>query len=131
MNPLFAARPSKKISLTALIDVVFILLMFFMLTSSFSQWRTVDLAAPATATVIANSEPQLVFISPIGAFSLQDGSRVSATALAEQFNVEQAVVIIPDEQTQLQILVSGIEQLKNLGFSRVTLGKPSANEAAQ
>ena len=30
-------RKSRKISLTALIDVVFILLMFFMLTSTFNH----------------------------------------------------------------------------------------------
>lgn len=37
-------RPRRRlISLTPLIDVVFILLVFFMLASSFSQWRTVDL----------------------------------------------------------------------------------------
>ena len=34
----------SSISLTPLIDVVFILLLFFMLTSSFVQWRAVDLS---------------------------------------------------------------------------------------
>lgn len=39
------ARPRRSsISLTPLIDVVFILLLFFMLTSSFIQWRAVDLS---------------------------------------------------------------------------------------
>ena len=49
--PLKLDQPRKKqlVSLTPLIDVVFILLLFFMLTSSFVAWRTLDtpLAAPS------------------------------------------------------------------------------------
>ncbi|OOC09384.1 ExbD/TolR family protein, partial [Thioalkalivibrio halophilus] len=40
-------RPRRRnlISLTPLIDVVFILLVFFMLASSFLDWRAVELEA--------------------------------------------------------------------------------------
>ena len=38
-----AAPARKLIGLTPLIDVVFILLLFFMLTSSFFQWQSLDL----------------------------------------------------------------------------------------
>ncbi|MBK6278385.1 MAG: biopolymer transporter ExbD [Gammaproteobacteria bacterium] len=34
--------PRSRISLTALIDVVFILLLFFMLTTQFTRWRSLD-----------------------------------------------------------------------------------------
>lgn len=42
--PLNLEQPKRKqaISLTPLIDVVFILLLFFMLTSSFVPWRVLD-----------------------------------------------------------------------------------------
>ena len=33
----------RRLSLTPLIDVVFMLLLFFMLATSFSQWRVLDL----------------------------------------------------------------------------------------
>ncbi|MCR9070519.1 MAG: biopolymer transporter ExbD [Alphaproteobacteria bacterium] len=42
-------RRRAVISLTPLIDVVFILLIFFMLASSFLDWRSIDLAPPASA----------------------------------------------------------------------------------
>ena len=42
-------RRRPLISLTPLIDVVFILLVFFMLASSFLDWRSIDLNAPAQA----------------------------------------------------------------------------------
>ena len=44
------AKPRRRrspISLTPLIDVVFILLVFFMLASSFLDWRSITLAAPS------------------------------------------------------------------------------------
>ncbi|KCZ93493.1 ExbD/TolR family protein [Hyphomonas johnsonii] len=40
-----------KISLTPLIDVVFILLLFFMLTSTFADRRSMDMVTPALASV--------------------------------------------------------------------------------
>lgn len=44
-------RPRRAlISLTPLIDVVFILLVFFMLASSFLDWRSIALETPKTAT---------------------------------------------------------------------------------
>lgn len=40
--------PARRaiVTLTPLIDVVFILLVFFMLASSYLDWRTIDLGAP-------------------------------------------------------------------------------------
>ena len=54
----FATAPSRRrlISLTPLIDVVFILLIFFMLASSFLDWRAIGLDAPADATAGAAGE---------------------------------------------------------------------------
>lgn len=43
-------RRRNAISLTPLIDVVFILLLFFMLTSQFIQQRRVDLPVPTAGT---------------------------------------------------------------------------------
>lgn len=48
-----ASRSGKRhalVGLTPLIDVVFILLIFFMLVSSFVDWRTIILAPPAAAS---------------------------------------------------------------------------------
>ena len=36
-------RRRPRVSLTSLIDVIFILIVFFMLVSSFSQYRVIDL----------------------------------------------------------------------------------------
>jgi len=64
--PLNLSQPKRKtaISLTPLIDIVFILLLFFMLTSSFVPWRTVDtpLAVPAD-TPVASKDNDIVLLT--------------------------------------------------------------------
>jgi len=50
------ARRKTIISLTPLIDVVFILLVFFMLASSFMDWRTLSLDTRAARAPAAASE---------------------------------------------------------------------------
>lgn len=57
--PASAARRRAVISLTPLIDVVFILLIFFMLASSFLNWRSIELAAPAQAVPGASHDDAL------------------------------------------------------------------------
>ena len=42
-------RRRPKLGLTPLIDIVFILLLFFMLSSTFADRRTVDLATPSVS----------------------------------------------------------------------------------
>jgi len=50
----------RMISLTPLIDVVFILLVFFMLASSFTDWRAITLDTPPAATRSGSSEGALL-----------------------------------------------------------------------
>ena len=58
-----ASSPRRRrplISLTPLIDVVFILLVFFLLASSFLDWRAIDLSAPAEAAAGASVQGALL-----------------------------------------------------------------------
>lgn len=53
-------RPRALISLTPLIDVVFILLLFFMLASSFIHLNTINLDTPATGAQQQSSQGALL-----------------------------------------------------------------------
>lgn len=126
MNALLLSRPRKSISLTALIDVVFILLMFFMLTSSFSQWQQVDLALPASQPKTSVDRPQWATLTETGTLLDQERNASTAQTLAEKLNPEHNLVLMPAPNTPLQILVKALEQLQDAGFSQVTLGKQAA-----
>ena len=76
-------RPKARralISLTPLIDVVFILLVFFMLASSFLDWRSIDLNTPAQAAAGSSMEGALLIDLRTDGLRLA-GRRLSLDAL--------------------------------------------------
>ncbi|MEP4194803.1 MAG: biopolymer transporter ExbD [Aliishimia sp.] len=54
-----ARTKRRKLSMTSLIDVIFLLLLFFMLTSTFSKFSELELAAAGSGTVTPSDTPPL------------------------------------------------------------------------
>jgi biopolymer transport protein ExbD len=54
-----ARRRRRKLSMTSLIDVIFLLLLFFMLTSTFSKFSEVELSAAGSGAVPPSDAPPL------------------------------------------------------------------------
>lgn len=136
MSALLVPRARRKgISLTALIDVVFILLMFFMLTSSFTQWRAVDLVSPSASTAASTREPQVFVIDADGALELVGGEfalahydQLRARHLG-RLDASRPVVLVPEAEVSVQSLVAALEQLKAIGLTQVTLGQARKPDA--
>lgn len=126
-------RKSRKISLTALIDVVFILLMFFMLTSTFSQWKAVDFHSPVSTDEPVDLQPLIVILRADGSMRMAEGSlEIGATegVSPDAFAADSALILLPEADTRVQLIVSRLEELKRLGVA-VTMGgvtMPDANE---
>lgn len=119
----------KKISLTALIDVVFILLLFFMLTSSFSQSRAVDLSQPiASATAPVAPRTQLLLLYTDGHLRLHNSDfflahyrELSGSHLIELDNTAP-VVLLTESTVQIAAITELLSRLHVLNFERTTLG---------
>lgn len=126
------SRKASKISLTALIDVVFILLMFFMLTSTFSQWKAVDFHSPVASDKPIEVEPQSLILRSDGSLRLADGSVEIDAAQSVPVNAfadTQPLILIPEADARVQVIVSRLEELKQLGIA-VTMGgvvQPAVN----
>jgi biopolymer transport protein ExbD len=129
-----ANRPPRRrplISLTPLIDVVFILLIFFMLASSFLDWRSIALNAPARATAGSSVE---------GAFLVElrpDGLRLAGESLSlDQLTArigerlaqrpEQRVLVKPTAGVALQEAVSVLDRLIATGVTDLSLTRDPA-----
>lgn len=123
------AKPRHRrslISLTPLIDVVFILLVFFMLASSFLDWRSITLSAPSAGASAAPMEGAvLIEIRPSGLRlagrtlsldALEAGVRVR---LAEK--PDQAVFVKPASGIPLQDAVVVLDRLSAAGVTRLSL----------
>lgn len=115
-------RRKKNISLTPLIDVVFILLMFFMLTSSFIKEKQFELRSPATNAAATDSKVQRVWLTDNGELIGADAEAITAYALG-QFDTQKSLTVHPENQTTLQATVTALEFLKSKGFQSVNLSR--------
>lgn len=126
---MFAGRTGRRrtlISLTPLIDVVFILLVFFMLASSFLNWRAIDLSLPPLAGGDKGLEgAMLVEVLPDG---LRFGARpMDLPAIAARVEArlrqepEQRVFVRPAAGVPLQRAVDVLDRLTAAGARNIAL----------
>ena len=115
------------VSLTPLIDVVFILLVFFMLASTFTDWRSLQLSVPADASAPAD-DTESPLVVRVGAEELRlNDERVSLEVVGERLgdalarDPDRIVIVRPGDDVRLQRLVTVVEGLYAVGGSRISL----------
>ncbi len=116
-------RRSRRPSLTPMIDVVFLLLVFFMLASQFGQDSALTLS-PAGGDAQYSGPPRLVEIGPE---TLRlNGALVSEAALAGALRpltqgVEDVIVLRSADGTSLQRLIDIAQSLRAAGFASLAV----------
>jgi biopolymer transport protein ExbD len=122
-----SARRRATISLTPLIDVVFILLIFFMLASSFLDWRAIELKAPATAGTSGDQTGALLLrVGPDGGLDL-NGRAVDPAALEDRLRAaaearpEARLLIQPAQGVAMQRAVDLLDTARAAGLRQVQL----------
>lgn len=121
------ARPRRRPSLTPMIDVVFLLLVFFMLAARFGQDGALDLAIGGAAPAAWDGPPRLVTVDADGL--RLNGRPVLETALAPALadladSPSDPVLIQPAEGVDLQRLLDVLAVLEAAGFSALALVAP-------
>ena len=116
--------------LAPLIDVVFILLLFFMLTTGFVPWRQIDVSFPTQGDEPTESELLAVQVVDGGRALLIEGERYStddaaalATMVADRPDAVYAVRGFDGMRTQ--VLVDVVDGLRQAGAAHVSLAKSS------
>ncbi|WP_218119066.1 ExbD/TolR family protein [Limimonas halophila] len=114
-------------SLTPLIDVVFILLVFFMLASSFQSWRSIAMEPPVERGGGGDGSPAvLVRLLPGGGLDL-NGRRVDEATLRQRLTgyaerpEPPRVLIEPRPGVSLQRAVGVIDLVEAAGLKRTRL----------
>ncbi|MEM0942374.1 MAG: biopolymer transporter ExbD [Pseudomonadota bacterium] len=112
--------------MTPLIDVVFILLVFFMLASSFLDWRSIKLASAGQAAGGGGVEGALlVELTPQGV--RLSGERLSETELATRLSArlaespEQRLLLRPAPGVEMQGMVQLMDLLAAAGARDIAL----------
>ncbi|HAD24347.1 MAG TPA: biopolymer transporter ExbD [Alphaproteobacteria bacterium] len=119
-----ARRP--LISLTPLIDVVFILLVFFMLASSFLQWRVIDINVPGSGgPVMDDLQKVRIDIYPdalqLGAHRVAPDEIVGLIGRLYGDGSDIAVALRSMPDTHVQAIVTTLDHLAEGGITNVTL----------
>lgn len=120
-----APRRPRRISLTPMIDVVFLLLIFFMLTARFGSESAIAVAGGEGATAWRGA-PRLVEVAP-GGISL-NGRPVAAEALGAAVGAlapapDAAVVVRGRDGATLGDLVAALDALRAAGFGNLVLAE--------
>ncbi len=115
-----------EVNLAPLIDMIFILLIFFLVTTSFVKETGIDVHRPS-ASVAESLERESVFIAIAKDGSIHMNNRkigiLSVRArLREQFRLKELpVVIVADKDAPTKYLVAVIDECKLAGASKVSL----------
>jgi len=125
-------RPAKKgpgliINITSLIDVMFLLLIFFMVTSTFKNQPAINLVLPRSATASETVDtPAILFLTAEGAVYLND-TLIDLDTLGQRLEKmhtdtgEDRMVLRADENAAHGDVVKLIDTIKQSGFTRVSL----------
>lgn len=120
-------RRRLRLGLTPMIDVVFLLVVFFMLVSTFLEPTSIALEHAATpGSAKADAETIRVHVQASGAIDV-DGERVPLATLVHRvqgrllINPQRPVLVRADPVVPLQRLVAVLDRLESAGASNVIL----------
>ena len=122
--PLSKPRRRRMLNLTPLIDVVFLLLVFFMLASTFLKFGTVKLETAGGGTTTADvSKVALIHIGAgehfqvAGAAVDRNSLKSALRRLLDEGKTEAVIVMRKDAKAA--DLVRGLTQVRQSGFASV------------
>lgn len=119
------SRARRRPGLTPMIDVVFLLLVFFMLAARFGVEGVRPLVLPTTGAASWEGPPRLVSVTP-DALAL-NGVPVAEERLAEALRElmpgpDAPVLLRPEDGTDVQRVIDAIEALEAVGITALLIG---------
>ncbi|MDF1582108.1 MAG: biopolymer transporter ExbD [Methyloprofundus sp.] len=118
-----------EVSLTPMIDVVFLLLIFFMVTTTFSKETSIKIQLPQAEgqEVEQHKQVVLLMIDKSGQFfidgrALQDKSLATLTKelTTVAANKQVPLIINADANAPVQAAISVLDVAKNIGFKNIS-----------
>ncbi|GAA0784900.1 ExbD/TolR family protein [Marinobacterium sediminicola] len=133
-------REEISINLTPLIDVVFLLLIFFMITTTFTRESHLSISLPEAATESDQTTPELesvdVVVGAEGQYSVNGQPLVTSDALTLKRAVIKLVgderdlpfIITADANARHQSVVTVMDVAGQLGFSGLSIATRKSDD---
>ena len=128
MALLIKKKKSIEINVAPLIDVVFLLLIFFMLTSEFTDFKTIDMISPnqSNASIENKNLPIIINLSEEGLIEI-DKAEVKLENLSEIIQMKlinsknKKIVISTLNETKINNLIIVVDTIRSLGIENIAL----------
>ena len=122
-------RPEVSINLTPLIDVVFLLLIFFMVSTSFSDLTQLVVDLPEAEGTPASADTSVLLVVDVAGNMTLDGEPVPnnvrglSAAMGERLsgNTDIPVTLSADAMTPHQYVVTAMDVAAQLNITRLTI----------
>ncbi|MBN1306300.1 MAG: biopolymer transporter ExbD [Chitinispirillaceae bacterium] len=128
------ATIKAEMTMTPLIDMVFLLLIFFVVTTTFTKETGIKVAkARAATSQIINRNLLIIAVDDKGHYWYDKSRRpldeiVATVAAAYGENNELNIVIVPDKNGRVEPLIALMDRLRNRGISSFSLGTQAVVE---
>ena len=130
-----------EINLIPFIDVLLVILIFLMLTTTYSKFTEMELTLPSADTKQLRDRPKEVIVSiaadgryAVGKDALQDRSVegiASALTRHAPAGKDSIVIISADANAPHQSVVSAMEAARRAGLSQITFATQATSAAGQ
>ena len=134
-------RADNGINLTPLIDVVFLLLIFFMVTTTFTKETRLLIDLPEASGDVADSSPATLelVIGKDGNYAVNGQNLINrdiktimaALRDASGGNADIPLVITADAQATHQAVITAMDAAGRLGFSQLNIATQQAGDLLQ
>ena len=133
-------RELPALNLTPLIDIVFLLLIFFMVTTSFSRETRLLVSLPEASGSAENAAESIeVLVDREGGYAINGSRLVNAEVdslvrgleLESGGDVSLLVVLVADAEVQHQSVVSAMEAIGRAGFTSLSIATREPIEKTQ
>ncbi len=130
-DALLGSEDEQNIDMTPMLDIVFIMLIFFIVTTSFVKESGIDVNKPEASTAKQEKKLNIIIaINKSGEIWI-DKHPIDIRALrttVERLHADTpdgSVVITADKKAETGILVSVMDQVKLAGISKISIGAQS------
>ncbi len=121
-------KKNIEINVAPLIDIVFLLLIFFMLTSEFTDFKTIDMISPnqSSTNIQKNDLPIIINLSENGLIEI-DKIEIKLEDLSETIQMKllnsnnKKIVISTLNKTKINNLIIVVDTIRSLGIENIAL----------